>query len=158
MALLGNQMWGSEITVEGVTIREGDREPLRKAVGPDFFRTMGTPILLGREFDWRDDEKSGKVAIVNESFAKYYFGSQNPLGKKIGVGGRNGVADSEIVGVVKDTRYASVRGLDSVRQSKAPPSCRPVRLAASALRSTGIDGALGGNETFELGSTNGSLP
>jgi predicted permease len=109
MALLGNQMWGSGITVEGVTIPEGDQEPLRNVVGPDFFRAMGTPILLGREFDWRDNERSAKVAIVNESFAKHYFGSQNPLGKKIGKGGRDAVADTEIVGVVKDTRYASVR-------------------------------------------------
>jgi predicted permease len=109
MALLSNQLWGSGITIEGVTLHEGDAEPLRNIVGPDFFRTMGTPILLGREFNWHDDETSRKVAIVNESFAKYYFGSQNPLGKRIGVGGKDAVADTEIVGVAKDTRYASVR-------------------------------------------------
>ncbi|MEX2302370.1 MAG: ABC transporter permease [Bryobacterales bacterium] len=107
MAMLGRSMWGSGITVEGVTIPEGEAEPLRNVVGPDFFRTMGTPILLGREFDRRDDERSRKVAIVNESFAKHYFGSENPLGKKIGKGGA--YADTEIVGVARDTRYARVR-------------------------------------------------
>jgi putative ABC transport system permease protein len=109
MALLGNNMWGSGITVEGVANRDGDDGPLRNIVGPDFFRTTGTPILMGREFDWRDDESSAKVAIVNESFAKFYFGSENPLGKKIGKGGRDAVADTEIVGVARDTRYAKVR-------------------------------------------------
>jgi predicted permease len=62
---------------------------------------------LGREFDRRDDESSRKVAIVNESFAKHYFGSENPLGKKIGKG--DTYPDTEIVGVARDTRYASVR-------------------------------------------------
>jgi predicted permease len=109
VALLGNHSWGSGITVEGVTIPEDEPEPHRNVVGPDFFRTMGTAVLMGREFDWRDDENSTKVAIVNESFAKHYFGPENPLGKKIGPGGRDAVADTEIVGVVRDTLYASVR-------------------------------------------------
>jgi predicted permease len=82
--------------------------PLRDAVGAGYFRTLGIPILLGRDFETRDDEKAPKVAIVNESFAKFYFGAANPLGKRIGDGGQD-KPDIEIVGVAKDSKYSVVR-------------------------------------------------
>ncbi len=49
------------------------------------------------------------VAIVNETFARYYFGADNPIGRRIGFSAQNDPARMEIVGVVKDTQYSQVR-------------------------------------------------
>jgi predicted permease len=77
-------------------------------VGPDFFETMGIPLLLGRTIQAQDSVTSPKVAVVNEAFAHKYLVGQNPVGQR---GGWEGEARStmEIVGVVKDARYGHLR-------------------------------------------------
>jgi predicted permease len=90
-------------------------------VGVDYFRTMGIQLVSGREFTPSDTRSAPKVAIVNEAFARHFFGSENPLGHRmthgfsdwssdteIGPGGRP-TTDIEIVGVVKNAKYTSVR-------------------------------------------------
>src|SRR5437762_4165403 len=52
-------------------------------VSPDYFKTLRTPILRGRDFTERDDAKAPKVVIVSESFAKEFFPNENPIGKRI---------------------------------------------------------------------------
>jgi predicted permease len=87
------------------------------AVSPNFFGTMGMRLLAGREFDARDDRAPKKAdgwpyraAVVNETFVKRYFKGANPLGRHIGFGNDPGTATPiEVVGVVKDSRYAAVR-------------------------------------------------
>jgi predicted permease len=83
--------------------------PWTNEIAPDYFRTMAMPLVIGREFDERDAEGAPLVAIVNESFAKYYFPNQNPLGRRFGFRGMNNPAAMEIVGVVKDALYADMR-------------------------------------------------
>jgi predicted permease len=80
-------------------------------VGPDFFSTMGIPIALGREIDERDQPGSPPVAVVSELFAKSYLGDENPIGKRIAIGGAGDLNSKqvEIVGVVKDARYGGLR-------------------------------------------------
>ncbi len=69
-------------------------------VGPDFFHTLGVPVVLGREFTDADNAKSEKVAVVSELFAQRFLPNQNPLGHQV-----NGLA---IVGVVKNHKYRSM--------------------------------------------------
>jgi len=71
------------------------------ATSPGYFATVQTPVLLGREFEYRDSGTAPPVVIVNESFAARAFPGLNPLGHKLG-------ADT-IVGVVKDSRYSGPR-------------------------------------------------
>jgi predicted permease len=84
-------------------------------VAPNFFETMRIPVSTGRAFDARDSASGPKVAIVNEALAREVFGKVNPVGRRIDVdadpigGGVRNDADTEIVGVVKDTRYSSLR-------------------------------------------------
>jgi predicted permease len=78
-------------------------------VGPDFFATSGTPLLMGREFSARDRIGAPLVAIVNEAFARKYFPGQSPLGQRFGEDGPKSAGKYEIVGVVKDARYARLR-------------------------------------------------
>jgi predicted permease len=81
--------------------------PWVDGISPGYFKTMGTPIMLGRDFDDRDVASKASVMIVNETFARHYFGDENPVGRHVGLA--PGVFDVEIVGVVKDGKYTGVR-------------------------------------------------
>src|ERR1700747_3484676 len=72
-------------------------------VGPDYFKTMGIPVLRGREFLASDRQGSEPVAIINEALAKAYFANQDPLGQRVRVARRDGFR--EIVGIVRDSKY-----------------------------------------------------
>lgn len=83
-------------------------------VGPGFFSTLGTPVIAGRDFnegDTRDVEKTGyRSVIVNESFARRYFGGGNPVGHLVGVGDRpETITSIEIVGMIQDFSFRYVR-------------------------------------------------
>jgi predicted permease len=75
-------------------------------VGPDFFHTLGVPVLAGRDFTDSDTASSPPVGIINELFAKRFLPNQNPLGHSIGTG--DGKYEMTIVGVVKDHKYRSI--------------------------------------------------
>ncbi len=121
MGLLEGNEWDSSMSVEGYEAKPGeDMNPYCNAVSPGYFKTMGIPLVSGRDFDDRDvrfeagdpDAKlpSYKVAIVNESYAKHYFGERSPIGRHIGFGVNPGTKTPiEIIGVVKDAKYTGVR-------------------------------------------------
>ena len=122
IGLLEGNEWDSSITVEGYAAKPGENlNPYCNAVSPGYFKTMGIPLVLGRDFDARDaiyepgDPKHPyppryRVAIANESYAKHYFGDRTPLGRHIGFGIDPGTKTPiEIVGVVKDAKYTGVR-------------------------------------------------
>jgi predicted permease len=77
------------------------------AVGPEYFETVGMTILRGRGFTAQDHEKEPNVAVVNETFARQYFGGDNELGHRFGIG--RGDSEIEIVGIVKDAKYETLR-------------------------------------------------
>jgi predicted permease len=81
--------------------------PWVDGISPGYFETMGIPILRGRDFDRRDETSKTGVMIVNETFARHYFGDEDPVGRHIGMA--PGVFDIEIVGVVKDGKYTGLR-------------------------------------------------
>lgn len=88
---------------------EEDPSALRYAVTPEFLRTMKIPLLEGRDFDERDNDKSPHVLLINETLARTVFGSASPLGRQLRVGGNDGPWRT-IVGVTKNVRH---RGLDA---------------------------------------------
>ena len=75
-------------------------------VGADFFRTLGVPIIAGRDFNDSDTATSPHVGIVNELFAQRFLPNQNPLGHTIGT--EHGEFQMTIVGVVKNHKYRSI--------------------------------------------------
>ena len=77
-------------------------------VAPTFFATMGIPVQLGRGFNDHDDKNAPKVAIINEASARKLFPDGDVLGRRIG-GSFEKSNEFEIVGVVRDAKYASVR-------------------------------------------------
>ena len=95
--------WGSSIQVEGRPQTSGsswDR------VSPHYFETIGTRLLRGRVIDERDTPNSRFVAVVNQTFVRKFFPSQDPLGKRFGFGSQG---EYEIVGVVEDAKYEDAR-------------------------------------------------
>ena len=75
------------------------------SVGPRFFETMGIPIRMGRDLSPRDNDGAQAVAVISEKVALGLFRGRSPLGEQITIG----ESSMEIVGVVKDTRYQSLR-------------------------------------------------
>lgn len=109
--MLSNDNWSSTTLAEGYAAKEGENlNPNVNAVLPGFFSTMDIPLIAGREFTDRDVLGAPKVAIVNESFVKYYFRDRNPLGRHIGFGPlHNTKLDTGIIGVVKDVRTLDLK-------------------------------------------------
>lgn len=110
-SLLANNQEMDTTRAEGHPYKEGENlNPTVNHVLPGFFSTMGIPLLAGREFTNRDLFGAAKVAIVNESFARFFFRNRNPLGLHIGFGDPLTVkTDMEIVGVVKDIKQVDLK-------------------------------------------------
>ena len=107
---LGN-WWSnnSDMMVDGrlPAVANGASRTVRSnVVGPEFFTTLGVPILSGRDFADSDTATSPLVGIVNEEFVKRFLPNQNPLGHTTGPD--NGQYTMTIVGVVKDHKYRSI--------------------------------------------------
>src|SRR5262249_34926681 len=101
--------WNNNILVDGKKQKEF---PKFNAVSGDYFKTMGTPVLLGRAFDDRiDHAHAKKVVIVNESFVKKFLAGRNPIGQGFQIEEAPGAPRPlyEIVGVVRDTKYTDLR-------------------------------------------------
>jgi predicted permease len=99
-------LWTRTIQVEGYTFRPDESDEVAfNVIAPKYFSTLGTPLLSGREFDDRDTNTATKVAIVNESFARYFFGTQPVLGRRV----TSVNITYEIAGIVKDAKYQSLR-------------------------------------------------
>ena len=100
----------SSIEVEGYTAKEDERTAVdENYVGPGYLAAMGIPLLAGRDFTTSDDANSAKVAVVNDVFARYYFGAENPIGRRFHQGRDKPGSMIEIVGVVKETKHNDLR-------------------------------------------------
>ncbi len=121
MRILEDDEWDSSMTVEGYTAKPGQNpEPFMNSISPNYFATLGVPILQGRDFTIKDvdrvkhgpdpDNWAPTKIIINESFAKKYFAGRNPIGLHTGFGSDPGTkTDMEVIGVVKDIKYTNLR-------------------------------------------------
>ena len=109
--LLEDNEWDSWVTIEGYSAKQDERpDPHMQYCSPGFFKTLKIPVLLGRDFNERDVAGAPKVGIVNQKFVKRYLGGADPIGRHIGMGIDPGTKlDIQIVGVVGDTKYESMR-------------------------------------------------
>jgi putative ABC transport system permease protein len=108
--VLANNNTGSNITIAGYRELHEDRNVEWSRVSTDFFSAMKIPLLAGREIHSHDQATTEKVAVVNEAFARHFFGQpQNALGHYICQGAGDVKPDIEIVGVVADTKHTTIR-------------------------------------------------
>ena len=103
---LGPDNNGTTVNVEGyVPQYPNERIDIGYTVaGPDYFETMQTPIVQGRSFTANDDGQAPRVVVVNETMARRFWPNQNPIGKRLRLGG---AAEPvyEVAGVARDGKY-----------------------------------------------------
>jgi len=106
---LSGENWVSEIVFPGRRLSRDDAFISWDRASPGYFRTLGIAIAAGRGFEERDGPASPRVAVVNRAFARRYFGSASPLGARFDFAVPGRAPGIEIVGVVGDARFESVR-------------------------------------------------
>jgi predicted permease len=115
-------------------------------VGPRFFETMGIPVLAGRDFEPGDDLRAPQRVAIGESVARRYFPSDDPIGRRIVVGGAGPRREvtATIVAVVKDVRYSSLRAAAPLmvyrparQDAAAPATTLLVRTSSSPAATAG---------------------
>ena len=154
---VGGSTWQFLVEIPGgPTLPERDRVAYVNLVSPDFFKTLGTRLIAGRDLSAQDRRGSPDVVIVNEAFAKKFFNGENPVGKTVRQPPFPGRAGSthEVVGYVQDAVYRSVRLAVPptmylpVAQNPEPPSSISLSVRAAggspALLIKPLAAALGG--------------
>ena len=121
--LLAGNNWGSSVSVQGFESGpDTDNHSNYNEVGPGYFQAVGIPLLAGRDFTRADAAGAGKVAIVNEAFARKFGLGRDAVGKYMSEsGGNSAKLDTEIVGMVQDAKYSEVK------QAPPPLFFRPYR-------------------------------
>ena len=107
--ILADEGWHNHMQVEGVPSNPDDESSAAVTrTSTEYFRTLGMPLLAGRDFTSNDIDGAPQVAIVNESFARK-FKLTDPIGRRMAMGRGNKPLDIRIVGLVADAKYSSVR-------------------------------------------------
>jgi predicted permease len=110
IALLSGEIDMAGIVVPGYEPKEGERMSVRENfVGPDYFSSMGIPLVMGREITRQDGPNAPKAAVINEQFARKYFGAENPIGRRVHTTAKKDDPGTEVVGVVRDSKHADLR-------------------------------------------------
>ncbi len=111
--ILAGDNWNNDVSVEGFKRNpDSDANASVNYVGPGYFAAIGLSVLAGREFTTADDAGGPKVVLVNEAFARKFNLGREAVGKHMAMG--DGKLDTEIVGLVRDAKYSSVK-------DKVPP-------------------------------------
>jgi len=106
--ILANSNWGQSVSVEGFhKDPDTDDDASFSAVGPNYHKVLGIPLIAGRDFSPNDNAGSARVAIVNEAFAKKFNLGRNAVGKHISAG--NDSLNIEIIGLAKDAKYSEIK-------------------------------------------------
>jgi putative ABC transport system permease protein len=140
-----------------------------EGVSPDYFRTMGIPLLEGRFFTEDDVYEAPWVVIINQTLARRYFPNQNPIGKRLALGGRKnpGQPDyndpdgrtpwKEIVGIVADTKTLGPRA-ETLPEAYIPYWQWPMQSPALMVRTSGNLPLSAAAIRGEVRAVNKSLP
>jgi predicted permease len=111
IAVLTDSSDTSNVTIEGHPMQQDEVIRVSKNwVGPDYFATLGIPVIAGREISESDAATGPRVALINATMARRYFAKRSPIGMRFCFGAGNAARpDIEIVGVVKDSKHTNVR-------------------------------------------------
>jgi predicted permease len=113
--VLSSETWRNVITIEGLASPDGrTQRTFANAITPTYFDVMRIRVLRGRAFTDDDREQTTNVAIVNDAFARQFFGGVVPVGKRVGLCSSESCGPSatrmmDIVGVVEDAKYSNLR-------------------------------------------------
>lgn len=110
MPPVGRFTWNQEAHPEGYQPQGGEEDVLvyLNRISPGYFKTMETPLLMGREFSDHDMLASPRGMIIGEATARHFWANQNPIGKTIALDDPGGKTSFQVIGVVKDVKYAAL--------------------------------------------------
>ena len=135
--------WNNEVWLDGAD-PGAKQSTFFNRVSPDYFKTLGIPLLAGRDFGTADAPGAPKVAVVNESFARLLNGGANPVGKRFHVERTPSEPETvyEIVGLVKDSKYRDLREeFVPVAFTASSQASRPSEGAQLLIRSSTVSPA-----------------
>jgi predicted permease len=99
-----------QIKIDGYKPPSGQNMHARfDEVGPNYFATVGIPILVGRDITEEDGGSGQRVGVINQTMARYYFGNESPIGRRIWDMFPTNITDLVVVGVAADAKYNSLR-------------------------------------------------
>jgi predicted permease len=105
----GSRFSNSSMHADGQVLQPGEDSTVwLNIVTPGYFDAVGLPLRRGRDFGTQDGPGRTRVAVISEAAARFFFGTADPIGRRIG-GGQGGPADTEVVGVVPDAKYLDLR-------------------------------------------------
>ena len=117
------------------------RDPIaaaRVVVTPGFFRTLGIPLVAGRDFTWSDNKQHPAVAIIDSLLAKQLFGAEDPIGNRIHFGVQPEFQNLQIVGVSQSARLQEIRDADGAfLYVPSPQHGSPLEAGTLLVRGTG---------------------
>jgi predicted permease len=108
--LIAGNNWNNSVAVQGFEAGPDTNTTASfSLIGPDFFQTLGIPVMAGREFTRGDGATAPKVAIVNQAFARKFNLGDRVIGTRISTDRNAATLDIEIVGLVQDAKYSEVK-------------------------------------------------
>jgi predicted permease len=126
------------------SVRDHNNGINRLVIWPNFFETMGMPVIAGRGFTRRDTEGAPKVVIINQTASRKFFQGENPIGRRIGSSIETS-ADLEVVGVLRDAKYSGLR-------DPAPPTMYVPYLQATAINNAAFEVRTAGDPVRAIGA------
>jgi len=152
----------SDVTVQGYAPAPNENLDVEELfIGPDYAKTLGVPLLLGREFNLQDNAAARKVALVNQAFVDHYFKGQNPLGRLFSFGDKLDPGEQyEIVGVVGNikSRNAREKSLEAVYRPVLQANDQLAFTATFEVRTAGDAAALAPQVREAISQTDPKLP
>ncbi len=134
---MSGDQWGTDIRVEGKP-EPGPKDDVFSdwtRVTPGFFDTIGAKMLMGNPITEDDNQNTRSVAVINEAFAKKFFGNQNPIGQHFGPAPVKNAGTYEIVGVVHNIHYVNWGFRDPARAMYYIPEAQTVHFDQPSTQS-----------------------
>jgi predicted permease len=155
--------WYSYYWTEGAPLQDQNKLLAdHRSITPGFFRTLGVPLVAGRDFDESDDATRRRVVIVDELLSKRTWPNESAIGKKLNVEAQKAHGDffrtpADVIGVVKHIKYMQLTD-DGRPQVYEPYAQSPRELIAFTVRTTGQPEALVGPIRGELDKFDEDIP
>jgi predicted permease len=149
-----------EISIEAYTPKSGqDMDARFDQVGPNYFSTVGIPILVGREIGPQDSGNGQRVGVINQTMARYYFGDESPIGRRIWDMFPTNKVDFVVVGVAADAKYNSLS--EKTPRRFYAPFFNPIgetSFARLEVRTSGDPGSVASAVREAVKATSSTLP
>jgi putative ABC transport system permease protein len=154
----GDDSGTTTIDSQVIGAKEEEPEADMRVVTPDYFKAMGISLIRGRFFDQRDTDTSQPVVIIDESLAQTYWPNQDPIGRRVHRGGRNGTTPwSTVIGVVHHVRSRTLEARSRI-EVYWPQTQRPSNAMALTILTSGSPMSLATTVQKEVSELDPELP